>query len=171
MRDLNVGYSKGQLKIQQMAFMLVALVVFFAMVGIIYVIFSVSSLRQTAQELRDKEAVELVKKLASSPELAFTSESDCSSCIDFEKALMLKDLNNYKNFWNLGYLKIERVSPDENDEECNKFNFPHCKSVTIIESVNAKPKTAFVALARWDPDLKRYRRELGKIYASSEELK
>lgn len=170
MNNLTVNYSKGQMKIQQMAFVIVALVIFFAMVGIIYVIFSLSSIKQTAQELKDNEARELSIKIASSPELAFTSESDCSSCLDLEKALMLKDLNNYKEFWNLGYLKIEKVFPEEQDEECTRFNFPRCKKITIIDSDSVNAKSAFVALARWDAESGKYKYELGRIYTSAKKI-
>lgn len=36
MRRLNVNYSRGQMKIQQMAFVLVITMIFFAMVGVFY---------------------------------------------------------------------------------------------------------------------------------------
>ena len=171
MRDLTVSYSKGQMKMQQMAFMLVGLVLFFTMVGIIYFTLSVGSLRKEAQRLQEEEAREIVKKLASSPELGFTSESDCSDCIDSEKALMLKNLTDYKKFWNLNYLVIEKVHP-AGEGECTRFNFPDCKYITIIGNESyASENPLFVAMARWDPKIERYRYELGKIHVSAKKIK
>jgi hypothetical protein len=173
MKDLAANYSKrGQIKIQQMAFMLVALVIFFAMVGLIYVGLSLNSLKKSAQGLQDVEAIEIAKKIASSPELAFTSlsMSDCSSCVDLEKALMLKEIINYKSFWNLNYLMIEKVYPNQTDVECTRYNFPDCSKITIIANDTVASETAFVSLVRWDPDLQRYRYELGKVHTSAKKI-
>lgn len=167
--------SKGQMKMQQMAFMLVGLVLFFAMVGIIYFTLSVGSLRKEAQKLQEEEAREITKKLASSPELAFTSKSDCSNCIDLEKALMLADLlktsGDYEKFWNLDYMMIERVYPKGAEVECTRFNFPDCNKITIINSTRVVSESpSFVALARWDPATEKYKYELGKIHTSGRKL-
>src|SRR3989338_2188061 len=99
MTYLSVRYSKGQLKIQQMAFVLVALMIFISMVGIIFFSVYLSDLKKDVQDLRDREAREIVRKIASSPEFIFTAES-CASCVDFIKVLKLKGLNEYKKFWN-----------------------------------------------------------------------
>lgn len=164
------GYSRGQIKMQQMAFMLVGLVIFFTMVGIIYFTLNVANLRKEAQRLQEEEAREIVKKLSSSPELAFTSESDCSNCIDLEKALVLKDFPEYKKFWNLNYLRIEKIYPG-GSEECTKFNFPNCKYITIIHNESyASENPLFVATARWDQQTGKYKYELGKIHVSAKKV-
>ncbi len=175
MKGLIADCSRGQMKIQQMAFMLVGLVVFFAMVGILVVVFSLAGLKDSANTLRENEARELAKKLASSPELAFTSSSDCNSCVDLEKSLMLADLNKqfgtYNKFWNLGYLQIEIVYPEKPKVECTRFNFPECDKISVLDdggSVNAK--SAFIALAYWDRELGKYQYEMGKIHASAKKI-
>jgi len=69
--QLLAGYSRGQMKIQEMAFVLVAFIVFFALVLLFYVAFRGSTLKQEAKELEESKAMELVQKLSSSPELNY----------------------------------------------------------------------------------------------------
>lgn len=161
--------SKAQMKIQQMAFMLVALMIFFALVGVVYFAISGSNLKQKAQDLEDKEAKEIVRKLSGSPELSFTSSTDCSSCIDIDKALFIKEIPIYKEFWNLDYLMIEKFSSSATERECTRANYPDCTTITIIEKDDdIATQTAFVSLARWDEELSSgsFRYEIGRIHAS-----
>ncbi len=160
-------FKKGQLKIQQMAFMLVALMIFFGMVALVYFAITTASLEKDIAELRDKEARELVKKLAGTPEFAFTSSTDCSSCVDLDKLLLLKENGAYSDLWNLDYLMVERVYPSINDDECTRATYPDCGKITVKEnSGDISTKTAFVTLARWDQDLNGFRYEIGRIHTS-----
>ena len=108
MKILIAGYSKGQIKIQQMAFVLVALMIFLALVALIYISFRVENIKGDVEDLGDQEAKELARKLSGTPEFSFTAE-DCSNCIDLDKVLILKERKTYKDFWNLDYLQVERV--------------------------------------------------------------
>jgi len=173
MATLYAQYSKGQMKIQQMAFVLVALMIFFGMVALVYFSLSISNLRENAQELKEREAVEIVKKISYSPEFVFTGE-DCSSCVDLDKILMLKESSKYEKFWNLDYLTVEKVS-NETSNECNRFNYPNCNVITVVRETSnfGSANVAFVTLARWDSGLGAgggFRYELGKIYASGRNL-
>ena len=170
MTCLAVNYSKGQMKIQQMAFVLVAVMIFFGMVALIYFSISFSNIKDRAESLREKEAREIVKKISSSPE--FSSDiGDCSSCVDLDKVLMLKEEEDYKKFWNLDYLVVEKISNKTSVIECTKVNYPDCDKITIIEKTQdfGLVDEAFVTLIRWDPDLGSsgsFRYELGRVYAS-----
>lgn len=163
------GSSKAQMKIQQMIFMLVAVTIFFGMIALIYFSISTSNLRSAAIELQGEEARAIVRKLSGSPELAFTSSSGCSSCIDLDKALQLKDIENYEKLWNLNYLFIEIISPSHTEVECTTDIFPNCNRITIIpEPSTYATKTAFVTLVRWDGN--KYKYEFGRIHASPKEI-
>ena len=175
METLVAGSSKAQMKIQQMAFMLVGLAVFFALVGLIYLAISLSSVKEKAQTLQEEEAAEIVKTIANSPELAFTSSSDCDSCVDLDKALMLKELTPdiYENFWNLDFLMIEKIYPIESKIECTRFNYPSCSQIIIFRKTAdfGVASTAFITLVRWDESSSQYKYELGKIHASGKNIK
>ena len=156
------------MKIQEMAFVLVAIMIFFGLVVMLYISIRLPALQRSAQELSQNEASELVKKLASSPEFAFTVR-ECPNCVDMDKALALKSLNEYKTFWGLDYLRIEKVYPAEGGE-CGT-NYPDCQSITIIDKENfGIPPTAFVALCRQASENGEFypKCEIGRIYASQE---
>jgi hypothetical protein len=164
------------MKIQQMAFMLVAVMIFFSMVGMIYFSISLANLRNQAKLLRENEAKEIVKSIAGAPELSFTSHSTASQCLDLDKALMLKDLaqsGTYKNFWKIDYLEIERVYPPvSGNVECTRANYPNCNRIVIINKTTnfGLASSAFVALARWDASINDFRYEFGRIHASGENI-
>jgi hypothetical protein len=163
--------SRGQMKIQQMAFVLVALMVFFAMVALFYFSFSLGSLEKGAQSLQQDEAKELVRKMASTSEFAFTSK-DCSNCIDMVKVLVLKDRGSYEDFWNLDFLQIKKVHPSSNEIECEKSNYPDCNTITIIPNEEiGSPPSAFVSLCSWEQSQEFFKCELGRILASGKDLK
>jgi hypothetical protein len=171
------SYSKGQLKIQQTAFMLVLVVIFFFMVGLIYLSISLANLREKAQQLRDDEAKEIVRSISGLPELAFTSSSDCVSCIDFDKALQLSEAlksGPYENFWNFDFLMIEKIYPQTSPDvvECTASNYPDCNRLILISKTSdfGAAQSAFVTLARWDENMNYYRYELGRIHASGENV-
>ena len=181
MNRYNVSSSKkAQMKIQQMAFMLVAVMIFFAMIALIYFSISLSNLKAKAEQLREDEVLELARQLAGTPEFAFTSSTDCVSCIDLDKVFYLKETEFTKRFWNLNYLMIERVYPngftssmDETECTSDSYRTGNCNKITLIDGPEYQTKTAFVALARWDPSLASgtggWRYELGRIHASPKE--
>ena len=160
------NYSRGQLKIQQMAFVLVALVIFFAIVSLFYFNISFSNLKGEADLLKEEEAGELVRKLVGTPE--FSWRGDCVNCIDMDKVFLLKERNSYKDFWNLRFLQIDKVYPSSK-EECNKANYPECETITLIRGNEiGTPNSAFVSLCRWEQEKGGYTKcELGRIYASA----
>ncbi len=166
-----VNYSKkAQLKIQQMAFVLVALVIFFALAALFYFSISFSDLQSQAQILREKEAKEIVRNMVATPEF---SSSICSACIDLDKVLMLKEKDSYKNFWNLDFLKLEKLYPQpESKDECTKVNYPNCKTITLIETKDfGSPHSAFVALCRYEQSNGGYTKcELGILYTSAKNI-
>ena len=62
--------KKAQMKIQQTAFMLLAITIFFVLVGLFVLMFKMGSMQDTAEILERDNAMSLVSKLANSPEFA-----------------------------------------------------------------------------------------------------
>ncbi len=168
--NLRVNYSKrGQLKIQQMAFVLVVVMIFFAIIALIYFTISLSDLRGKAQELKEQEASELVRKIVGTSE--FIWKRDCSSCIDLDKVFLLKDRASYKEFWELNFLQIKKIYPT-GIGECNKANYPNCDTITIVENGEVgTPSSAYVSLCRWEQEKGGYVKcEIGRIYATAKKI-
>ena len=86
------GRRKAQLKIQQMAFMLIAVTLFFVLVGIFVLAFRLSNLQESAELLEEKNAMLLVTKLANSPEFSCGDAFGTSrtNCVDSDKVMALK---------------------------------------------------------------------------------
>jgi hypothetical protein len=128
----------GQMKIQQMAFMLMAITLFFVLVGIFVLVFMFSNLKQSAELLEEENAMLLVTKLANSPEFscgeAFGSSK--ANCVDADKAMALKEnIGKYYDFWGVSSIEIRK----------------NCNLIQIIsEDFTGTGFSNFVSLCRKD---------------------
>lgn len=154
----------GQLKIQEMAFVLIAFMVFFSLVGLLFLKFRISGIQSSAEESREEVASKLALVLASTPELSW---AECSGCIDLDKAIVLKNKSEYKQLWKLDYFAIKRIYPVKIVGECSLGKYPECDIITLVGGndfgISSK---AFVSLCRYDFIEDRKVCELGELYAS-----
>lgn len=167
--------KKAQMKIQQMTFMLIAVVLFFVLVGLIVIVFQIGGLKESANQLEEKNAMLLVGQLANSPEFscgeAFGSKNNC---VDEDKLMVLKDNQKYADFWQVAGIEIIKIYPNEQDGEveCTAENYPDCNKITIIsKDVNKGPyQSTFVSLCRKEIlDEKLYDKcEMAKLLVSYE---
>jgi|TARA_Y100000310_G_scaffold343518_1_gene451572 hypothetical protein len=171
MSYLSVNYSKGQLKIQQMAFVLVATMIFFAIVFLFYGAIRSASLENDVEDLRKQEIIETIRQISATAEFSWTRE-DCSACIDMDKVLMLKNRTAYQGFWKqIPLLQIARVYPSYGGNECTTQNYPECDLITIIEKdTNLVAHSSFVSLCRYEPVEEYYKCELGKVRMAYETI-
>ena len=76
--------KRSQLKIQQMAFMLMAVFIFFILVGMFYLVFQSRNIKEQAQVAERNKAIEMANMLVNSAE--FT----CGDyCVDGDRAMVL----------------------------------------------------------------------------------
>ena len=144
--------KKAQIKIQQMAFMLIAVTLFFVFVGLFMLSIVTSGLKEKANTLEENNAVLLVSKLADSPEFScgdlFSAKSNC---VDADKIMVLKDNKKYAGFWGVKEIKIEIIYPSQTKKIlCTEENFPECSMIVIYseDSENKIYKSNFVNLCR-----------------------
>lgn len=158
---------KGQMKIQQMAFVLVALIIFFAIIVLIYMRIRIANIESSAQLTGEEYAKGVVAKMVSAPEFSWIDS--CGTCVDIGKVWALKNVGNYSSFWNLDYLEVEIVYPDRKGE-CNDANFPNCESITLINKTSnvGASYSAFINLCRTEGQIGNsyIKCELGRIWAS-----
>jgi hypothetical protein len=160
------------MKIQEMAFVLMAIMIFFAMVAMIYISISMNNLKKDAGQLRAEEAMGVVRKLSAAPEFMLTSLSKkCSSCIDMDKVMALKGRADYQGFWNLDRLVIKKVYPAATGE-CTPLNYPDCETITLINKTSSYiAQNAYVSLCHWDSSGGGYLKcEIGQIFAAGRTL-
>jgi hypothetical protein len=149
---VKIKNKKAQMKIQQTAFMLIAITLFFVLVGLFFIGFKMSGVKEDATSLKAKQVKLLVSKLANSPEFScgssFGSQTDC---VDFDKVLLLtKYSDKYKNFWGVDDIKIRKIYPKTNqDIICDISNYPNCKIVNVLEpGIVGTYESNFVSLCR-----------------------
>lgn len=130
----------AQMKVKQMTFMIIAVTILLAMVGLFFLKFRLGVMVEQATELEEENAKLLVSKLANSPEFscgdAFGSEK--SNCVDFDKIMMLKEnINKYDGFWGIDSIELMFVyafnTRTDREFECTSENYPDCNYVKIVE--------------------------------------
>lgn len=155
---------RGQMKIQQMAFVLIAFFILFSIALVFYFSIKSASLKGDAQQIREDKIRETVQKLAGSPEFSWTRD-DCAACVDLDKVFALKSRKDYEGFWgSVPYLQVAQVYPKTNDLECTLENYPNCNGITVVDKKNGyTTEEAFVALCRFDKGEKYTSCKLGVI--------
>jgi hypothetical protein len=155
MNPLLANSTRGQLKIQEMSFVIVAIVIFFAMVAVLVISIVFSNINGSAKDIKDTNARKLISTIASSPEFAWTEQ--CESCVDKEK---------YSSFWGVDYLAIENIYP-KYQGECTGANYPYCESITLVNKTEyyGTLSEAYISLCNEASD-GTARCELAKIVAS-----
>jgi hypothetical protein len=145
--------KRAQLKIQQMAFMLIAVTMFFALVGLFVLGITSGELKRTATSLEQEKASMLASKIANSPEFSCESAFNYgeSNCIDSDKVMILKDKKAYQGFWGIADIQIIKIYPEQGKEtECTQENYPDCNLIKVYsEDVKKSPyQYNFVSLCR-----------------------
>ncbi len=157
--------KKAQLKIQQMAFMLMAITLFFVLAGMFILVISTSNLRETALALEEKNAMLLVSKLANSPEFSCGESFGFNkiNCVDGDKVMMLKEnIAKYENFWGVSNIEIRKAGL--NSLKCNLGNYPNCEIINLYNSNITSEYSNFISLC-WKDTFE------GKIYDKCEVAK
>ena len=149
--------NKGQMKIQQMAFMLMAVTLLFVLVGLFVLTFSFSGLKESAAALEEKNALLLVTKLANSPEFSCGNSFGPGriNCIDGDKMMILRDNSGtYSGFWGNDISNIEvRKIVSDSEVLCNKGNYPNCNVIRLYSGeLTGTAVSNFVSLCRKEVD-------------------
>ncbi|MAH06741.1 hypothetical protein CMI38_00645 [Candidatus Pacearchaeota archaeon] len=166
--------KKAQLKIQEMAFMILAVFLFFILVGVFVLSIVYSGIYEEANRIKEDRTLSAVVSLADSPELACISAK--SNCIDGDKLITLIDNNRYENFWPFSSLRVIKASgfgvDEENLVECNFANYPNCDIFNVYDRnvSNERAIASFVAFCRkeYENTYTYDKCEIAKIIAGTE---
>ena len=144
--------KKAQLKIQQMVFMLLAITLFFILVGLFVLGIKLSGLRDLTETEQERNALLLVTKLANSPEFSCGEAFGTGkvSCVDADKVMILREnIKQYHDFWDVENIEIRKIYPEsEEDKECDFESYPDCNIIKIREGEISAEQTNFVILCR-----------------------
>jgi len=107
--------KKAQIKIQETAFVLLAIVLLFSIVFLFYFKIHSLDIAKRAAAAKEERALSMLDKIAAMPELSCSSyigERTESICIDKDKLIVFKDMHNYNRMWTgLKEVKITEVYP------------------------------------------------------------
>lgn len=134
-----------------MAFMLIALILFFALVGMFFLTLQFSKIKETAGILEEKNALLLVTKLANSPEFSCGESFGTGkvNCVDSDKVMALRNnAKKYKDFWGVNNIEIRKIYPENNGKECTAGIYPNCDIIKIEKGIITSEYPNFISLCR-----------------------
>ncbi len=146
--------SKAQLKIQEMAFFIVAIVLFFVLAGLFVLSIMYSNLYKSATEVAEQRTLSSITNLADTPEFSCGEPN----CVDSDKLIALMQNKKYENFWPFSSLSIRKMQAFDKTEgemiECTKENYPNCDIFVFYDKEVASERTiaSYVALCRNDAE-------------------
>jgi len=165
------------MKIQQMAFMLITVFIFFTLIGLFIVGFKMTGLREQATNLQEENAMLLLTKLAESPEFSCGEafENTKTNCVDLDKVMALKNnINIYQNFWGVNNIEVRTIYPEIDVEIlCDSQNYPNCNIIEVYSKEGAEEGIGlsnFVSLCRKNEEngISYDKCELGRIIVGYE---
>ena len=106
-----VSDKTGQMKIQQMAFMIVAVFIFFVLVGLFVLNVGFGNIKKGAEELQREQAISSLQVISDMPELNCGSSE--SLCLDKDKLRVMSGEigKGYEGFWPVASVKAYVIYP------------------------------------------------------------
>lgn len=162
--------TKAQLGIQEMSFMLLAVFLFFVLVGLFVLAIVYSNINEEAKRIAEERTLSSLTSISDTSELGCISRSNC---IDADKLISING-NIYQNFWPYSSLKVLKFSSFGKSEneliECNFANYPNCDIVVVYDKkVEERAISSFVVLCmkKLENDYTYDKCELAKIIAGT----
>lgn len=117
-----VKSAKAQMKIQQMAFMIIAVFIFFALVAIFFLSWQTRSLKNDFGAMQKEQAISSIAVISDMPEL--NCDSKISLCLDEDKIKVMASnySQKYEDFWPVASVKVYRVYPKDQFEQIVVFD-------------------------------------------------
>ena len=132
----------AQFQIQQMAFMIVAVVIFFVLIGLFFLTYQSQGLKESHAQLEKDKAISSLSVIANLPEIS------CGDlCLDIDKIEVLSK-EDYSGFWNVGSIKVYKIYPSFNSVvKCPAVN---CNYWEVFDGAqgNIKEYSTYVSLCR-----------------------
>lgn len=164
-----INKHRGQLKIQQMAFMLMAVFIFFILAGLFYAVIQTQDLRNIAAMKERDRAVTLASVLASSAEFS------CGNyCVDADRALVLGAKTEYKDFWSVASIRIRIIDNSTKETICSQGNYPNCNLIKVYDKQTDETSVfSYVSVCRRvkNSDYVYFKCELGQFIVGYETKK
>jgi len=138
--------NSGQMKIMQMAFMILAVFIFFVLVGMFFLVIQFRDIKGDVARVEAEQAISSLETIANMPELNF--DSRWSMAVDEDKLKVMSGEfgNNYDNFWPVASIRVYKIYPAFSEPK--KCPGSDCNYYEIYDSgqTNIKTYAAFVSI-------------------------
>lgn len=159
---MNIKNKQGQVKIQEMAFVLVAVVFLFAIIFLFFARFQASQTKGMVEQLRELRTITMLRVVASLPELRCSSSFGSATeiaCIDKDK-LAVFDTDSrlrarYENLWAPAFITkiaIDEVYPQGRNYKVYEKTIPSTAStvtystyIPLCEETNTRRSKCVIA--------------------------
>ncbi|MEM1535022.1 MAG: hypothetical protein QXE64_01840 [Candidatus Pacearchaeota archaeon] len=175
---------QAQIQFQEMAFVLVGLILFFGLILIFFSIYQSARIKELAETTRREETISKIQSIANSPEFACRE----AYCVDEEKLLGFAALDaskkqRYEKMWEgakIVLIAFERIWPQKKQALCNERNPPPDCTIHVIYNKTAgknwESHSIFVPLCHYlsqtsSSGLSGYRCTIGKAVVAFETTK
>lgn len=123
-----MGIKKsGQFKIQQMAFMILAVFLFFIIVGLFFMRIQFGDINKSFAELQREAALSSLSTISNMPELRYSSNEEFTLDEDKLKIMSTNFSLDYGELWPVASVKVHKVFPRFDKEikcpalDCNYY--------------------------------------------------
>jgi hypothetical protein len=141
-----VKSKKAQMKIQQMAFMVLAVFLFFILVGLFFLSIHVRTIHKNADQLYTEAAISSFQTIINLPEMNHYGRSNS---LDEDKLYVLSSgAHDYSDFWHVASIKVYKVYPaSEKMLKCPALN---CNYFEIFDKSqrNVQTISTFVSICK-----------------------
>lgn len=139
--------KKADMRIQQMAFMIIFVFIFFSLVGMFFLRIQLSTLKSTKSSLDMDLTISSIETIMNMPELNCGNTSFL--CIDEDKVFALSSMSGaYSGLWPISSLEIRKIYPKSDAEiTCPAANCTTYKIYDSMQSSSQKYGT-FVSLCK-----------------------
>lgn len=135
----------AQMKIQQMAFMILAVFLFFVLVGLFFLSIELRSIRQEAAVLNEEAAVSSLQVISDMAEFNYDSGEPLT--LDEDKLRVLATISGYDSFWGVSSIRVYKIYPANEIVRCPAQG---CNYYEIYNDgqKNVKEYSTFVSICR-----------------------
>lgn len=154
--------KSAQMKIQQMAFMILVVFLFFILVGLFFLSIELRNIKQEAGILNEESAISSLQVISDMTEFSYDSRETLT--LDEDKLRVLSAISGYDSFWGVSSIKVYKIYPADKMIKCPAQN---CNYYEIYDGgqKNVKEYSTFVSICKKvkEVDYVYDRCEIGKI--------
>lgn len=139
--------KKADMKIMQMAFMIIFVFIFFTMVLLFFVSMQNSKLTENYNLLQKENAIASIQTISNMPEL--NCDSQKSFCLDEDKIIVFGSMaDSYKSFWPVSSITVRKAFPkNPKNIKCPAANCTYYEIYNSNEN-NSIKYGAFVSICK-----------------------